>query len=213
MAMVLVSEEGFREDGRKPKELRRMEISSCYIEGTTRIDYRQGNTQVVAVSSGPREAGKLNINAVFYSVARQEPINEKRVGEYEAHLHEIFGNIVLSNSSVDIDIVVKEDGGSVLSAMINCITLCLCHLGVPMADMCVSTTLAGECVDLSGAEEGGRTPVVVLAYLMNSRKIAFFQSSGRITRDRLKECFDGCLGPCELIYDEMRNFLYSVAQN
>lgn len=203
----MISGDGFREDGRRRGELRRMEISGGVTKSGGHVELRQGNTQVVTTCSGPREPGRLNIRVRFYSAARQEPVSERKEQEYENLLFDIFDNIVLSESMMDVEVVVKEDGGSVLSVMINCVCLCLSYFGVPMVDTCCSVTLAGGCVDPSSAEDGQRVPVVTIAYLMNRRSIAYASSSGRISRNMLQAYVSDGIDSCGSVYKHFRDFL------
>lgn len=206
---MLLSEEGFREDGRLPEELRRVEIVRRRVGDGGGMSLRQGNTQVSAVCRGTEEQGRLGVKVCFYGVARQEPVNEKRVLEYEDLLCDVFGSIVLPENAVDVDVVVREDGGSLLSAMINCVSLCLAQYGVPMTDMCCSATVAEDCVDLSNGEDGHKFSVMVLGYLVNRRTIAYLSVNGRMAQHTVATNLTRGVGCCEVLYEQFRAFLAS----
>ncbi|KMV65446.1 ribonuclease [Encephalitozoon cuniculi EcunIII-L] len=203
---MLVSEEGFREDGRRPNELRRIEATKRRIGEKGRVDMRQGNTQVSVICSGPREIGKLSVGVEFYAVSRQEPVSEKRASEYEGLLLDIFGDVLLPEASVDIQVIVREDGGSLLSTMINCTTLCLSYFGMPLVDMCYSSAVAEGCVDLASTEESQRVPVVTVAYLMNRKSILYLSLSGRVACSRLQASVLDAIGTCNAIGECLGNF-------
>ncbi|AFM98975.1 ribonuclease [Encephalitozoon hellem ATCC 50504] len=203
---MLVSEEGFREDGRRPNELRRVEVAKKMVEGKGIVDMRQGNTQVSVMCSGPKEIGKMSIEVEFYAVSRQEPVNEKRMLEYEDVLLDIFSDVLLPEALVDIKVIVREDGGSLLSTMINCITICLSYFGMPLTDMCYSATVGGGCVDLTSTEESQRIPVVTVAYLMNRKSIAYLSLNGRIVCDKLHSCILEAVGACYSVREHFKDF-------
>ncbi|ADM12208.1 ribonuclease [Encephalitozoon intestinalis ATCC 50506] len=203
---MLVSEQGFREDGRKPKELRRVEARRRMVGDEGIVEIRQGNTQVSAACRGSREVGKISIGVEFYVVSRQEPINERRALEYEGLLLDIFSSVLLPEGSADIKVIVREDGGSLLSAMINCITLCLSYFGIPLRDMCYSATVSEGCIDLTSTEESLKTPVVTVAYLMNKKNIAYLSLNGRIVQERLQSSILEGVDACHAISKCFKDF-------
>lgn len=210
---MIVSEEGFREDGRRPRELRRVEVMRRMVGKKGVMDVRQGNTQVSVMCSGGKEIGKLDIEVEFYAVSRQEPVNEKRILEYEDVLLDIFSDILLPEASVGIKVTVREDGGSLLSTMVNCITLCLSYFGMPLMDMCYSATIGGHCIDLTSTEESQKIPVITVAYLMNRKSIAYLSLNGRIVCEELQSSILEGVDACHSAEEHFKDFFsFSPAQ-
>lgn len=208
---MVVSEEGFREDGRRPGELRRIEVSRKMVGEDGRVDLRQGTTQVTVVCRAARDASKPTISVEFYSASRQEPVNEKRAVEYEGLLSDIFGDILPPETSMDISVVVREDGGSLLSAMINCTSLCLAYFGVSMVDMCYSTTVTEGCIDLSSTEESQKASVITIACLMSGKSVFYLSLSGRMPCSKFQDSVSEGMDACYALGEQFKGF-FSVYQ-
>ncbi|KAH9410817.1 hypothetical protein HK407_10g15830 [Ordospora pajunii] len=193
---MLVSEEGFRDDGRKQREFRRIEVVKSVFEDSGRMELRQGNTQVSVECGNAKEGKKLNVVVEFLCVSRQEAVTEKKVQEYENILVDIFSRIVLLDSGLGLRVVVREEGGSLLSAMVNCITLFLSYFGFPIIDLCYSCTIAEGCIDLSSIEEGHQHLVLTIACLINSEEVVYLALHGTASckefKMNTKEAIDAC---------------------
>lgn len=197
----------FREDGRRSRELRHIVINKGIIDSYGYIDLHQGNTVVTAVCNGPRDKGKLCVKVSFSSVSRHEQVNDKQIAEYESTLVEIFTSLILHDEQIDIELVVKQDDGSLVSVMINCISLCLAYSGVSMLDMCCAVTLNDGCADLSSCEEGSRGPVLTLGYLFNRQKVAYLNMTGKCLNQTFVRMSMEAIEYCNTIYHEMKSFL------
>ncbi|KAK6090443.1 hypothetical protein P3W45_000540 [Vairimorpha bombi] len=193
----------YREDGRKISEIRRININHSYPY-TTLI---QGNTHIKVNIDGPKEGNKLNINVSYSKTSRQEQASEKRTYEYENELYSIFDQIILTDRQIDIAVEIVQEDGSILSSMVNCIALSLCHSNVPLCDYPCGITYSNLGVDLSGSEEGGRHCVIIVVYLMNTGKIIYYKSIGKITMEKIQSINEmGREGIYE-IYKNMKEFL------
>lgn len=195
----------FREDGRKKDELRQLKIN--YSNSYTYL--KQGNTHVRAKTDGPKEGNKFNVSIVFSKSSRQEQINEKRIFELETEIYNIFNHIILTDNSVDIEIEVIQEDGSLISTIVNCVTLNLCHTSVPLIDFPCSITYS-EVQDLSIYEEQGRNFVVNIVWLMNRQKIIYFRSIGKVTQDILHKINAEGFLSCAKIYQQMKEYLLST---
>ncbi|KHN69044.1 ribonuclease [Ordospora colligata] len=193
---MLVSEGGFREDGRKQKEFRRIEVTKSVFGDSGRVDLRQGNTQVSVECGNSKEGKKLNIVVEFLCVSRQETVTEKKVQEYESILVDIFNRVVLVDSGLGLRVVVREEGGSLLSAMVNCITLFLSYFGFSMIDLCYSCTASEDCIDLSSTEDGIQHLVLTIVYLINSEEVVYLALHGATSfskfKTHIKDAIDAC---------------------
>ncbi|EQB60299.1 exosome complex exonuclease rrp41 [Vairimorpha apis BRL 01] len=195
----------FREDGRKKDEIKQIIIKN--LNSYTYL--KQGNTHVRVKSDGPKEGNKLNISMVFSKSSRQEQINEKRIFELETEIYNIFNNIILTDNNIDIEIEVIQEDGSLISTIVNCVTLNLCYIGVPLIDFPCSITYS-RFQDLTLCEEQGRNFFINVVWLMNREKIVYFKSLGRVTQEVLQKINEeGFLG-CKKIYQQLKSFLISI---
>ncbi|KAF9762491.1 Exosome complex component RRP41 [Nosema granulosis] len=201
----------FREDGRTEEQIRRIEIEHGKLNNNGYIMYRQGNSCVRAVCNGPREGNRILFHVRFSKTARQEPISEKRLYDYEDVLQKIFSEIILAENQLDIDIDVIQEDGSLVSAMVNCIYMCLCYSSVPLLDSICSVTLSENFVDLSSSEEGGRNAAVVLVYLINKKQFLYVRSAGRISKDRLEKLLERGTVATEEIFSTLKTYLLNIS--
>ena len=145
---------GFRQDGRKPSELRNISIKVGVVDSADgSACFAIGNTKVIAFVHGPKqtrfekEKGKI---FCFFSFAHFSTTGErkkitrgdKKSSEFEEYMKEMMESVVLMeiipHSDIDIHIVVLQDDGSIESAAINAVTLALIDAGVPMKDFLIS---------------------------------------------------------------------------
>lgn len=181
----------FREDGRFKNEIRRFIIKSEFPY----TSLRQGNSHVQVKIDGPKEGSKL----YFYITGTTN--DTKRYYE----LFSIFDNILLLDSQLDIYVNILEEDGSLLSTIVNCIVLSICHSNIPLKDFPCSITYSEKGVDLSASEEGsGRVTVV---YLMNSKKLVYYKAEGKITLEKLQNIDEIGRIAIEEIFIKMKEFL------
>lgn len=172
----------YREDGRKISEIRKIKIKYSYPY-TTLI---QGNTHIKVNIDGPKEGNKLNINVSYSKTSRLEQANDKRIYEHENELYNIYNQIILTERQVDIFVEIVQEDGSILSSMVNCIALSLCHSNVPISDYPCGISYSNLGIDLSNMEEGGRNCVINVVYMINSGRIIYYKSIGKITLEKLQ---------------------------
>ncbi|ELU00980.1 hypothetical protein CAPTEDRAFT_140943 [Capitella teleta] len=125
--MELLSDQGFRVDGRKPNELRRIQCRMgvfSQADGSAYIE--QGNTKVLAAVYGPHEVRGSKSKAIHdqalincqYSMAvfstgerRRRPRGDKKSVEMTLHLKQTFEAAILTHlyprSQIDIFIEVS----------------------------------------------------------------------------------------------------------
>ncbi|WUR02883.1 exosome complex component RRP41 (SKI6) [Vairimorpha necatrix] len=156
----------FREDGRLPDELRRL----IFLNESPYISLRQGNSHVRVQIDGPKEGSKI-----FFNIS-----GDRRYPE----LNSIFSKILLLDTQLDINIEVIEEDGSILSTIVNCIVLSMCHSNIPLVDFPCSVTYSKIGVDLSGQEEGSGK--VMAVYLMNSMKIVYYKIEGKMDIEKIE---------------------------
>lgn len=228
--MDLMTDEGFRIDGRKPHELRAV---TCRLGVFDQADgsayFEVGNTRVLAAVYGPHEvrSGSKNkqhheravINcqysqAVFStSTRKQRPRGDYRSLEITNCVKEVVETAVLTttypHSQIDIFLEVLQADGGVLSACINAASLALIHAGITLKDVVVAAS-AGiiaekPIVDVNYTEEGvSSSPVFTIAMLAKTKEILALESTGRLNMDSLVEIQNTATEACEKMYAVMK---------
>lgn len=210
--MDLLSDEGFRLDGRRPDELREVTCRLGVFEQADGSAYVEvGNTRVLAAVYGPHEPAKMGqrggrlsdkafINcqysqAVFSTPSRKHrPRGDFRALEVTSIVKDICETAILSetypHSQIDIYLEVLQADGSLLAACINAASLALVHAGIALKDMIVSASSGlindKPIVDVNYTEEGViNSPVFTLAMLAKSKEILSLESTGRLNLDSL----------------------------
>lgn len=226
----LLSEAGFRVDGRKANELRKINCKLGIFEQADGSAYLEmGHTNVLAAVFGPHEVSrghgskvksaslhdKAYINcqysqATFSTIERKrKPRTDIRSLELTNNIREIFDNVILTNlfpnSQIDIFLEVLQSDGSNMSACINAATLALIHAGIPIKDFVVScsATLIDDktLIDVSHFEEStSNLPVLTLSMLPKSKQIVSMESFGRVPLNLIEKIIDSAVIGCEEIH-------------
>ncbi|XP_002736568.1 exosome complex component RRP41-like [Saccoglossus kowalevskii] len=220
----LLSDQGFRADGRRPHELRKIRCrmgvfrqadGSAYIE--------QGNTKVLATVYGPHEItggrskalhDKVLLNCQ-YSMAtfstgerKTRPKGDRRSQEMSMNLRRTFQAAILTHlyprSQIDIYVQVLQSDGGNYCACVNAATLAVIDAGIPMRDYvcaCTSSLLEDTpVVDISYLEESVGSPEMVVALLPKSEQIVLFQQNSRLHVDNLEKVLDMGIKGCTDVY-------------
>lgn len=231
----LLSPEGFRIDGRKPNEVRKLVCRLGIFEQADGSSYvEMGNTRVLAAVYGPHEVrgssrGKqTHDRAVIncqYSMAtfstserRTRPRTEYRSLEITANVKEVFETAILTqlypHSQIDIFLEVLQSDGSNYAACVNAATLALIHAGICLKDV-VTASSAGlidrkEIIDVNYAEESiSSTPVLTIALLPKTKEVLSMESTGRLGFDSVSTVMDAATEGCLQVYEVMRQAVLS----
>lgn len=225
----LLSETGFRIDGRKATELRNINCKLGVFEQADGSAYLEmGHTNVLAAVFGPHEVtrhgskmkstslhDKAFVNcqysqATFSTIERKrKPRMDVRSLELTNNIREIFDNVILTNlfpnSQIDIFLEVLQSDGSNMSACINAATLALIHAGIPIKDFVVScsATLIDDdtLIDVSHFEESASSlPIMTLSMLPKSKQIVSMESTGRVPLNSIEKLIDSAVAGCEEIH-------------
>ncbi|XP_033625737.1 exosome complex component RRP41-like [Asterias rubens] len=222
--MELLSDQGFRVDGRRPHELRKIQCrmgvfrqadGSAYIE--------QGNTKALATVYGPHEVtgnrsrahhDRVNINCQ-YSMAtfstgerKKRPMGDRKSQEMSLNLQRTFEAAIMTHlyprSQIDIYVQILQADGGNYCACVNAATLAIIDAGIPMRDY-ICACSAGfisdtPLVDISYLEESLGGPEMILAVLPKSEQIALFQSNSRLHVDNLSQVLDMAMKGCKDVY-------------
>ncbi|KAM6033036.1 exosome complex component RRP41 [Chlamydotis macqueenii] len=223
-AAELLSDEGYRADGRRPAELRKVRARMgvfAQADGSAYIE--QGNTKALAVVYGPHEIrgsrGKALPDRALvncrYSVAtfsagerRRRPHGDRQTAELALQLRQTFEAAILTGlyprSQIDIFVQVLQADGSNYCACVNAATLAVMDAGIPMRDyVCASTAGLAEAAalaDLSAPEEAAGGPRLALALLPAGGQIALLQLSARLHQERLEPALEAAAAACRALH-------------
>ncbi|KAG0439962.1 putative exosome complex component RRP41 [Dictyocoela muelleri] len=218
--MEILNKDGFRADGRKIDEMRRLKISFKTINNKPVIEYSQGLTQLRTTVIGPKSGNKRDkIQPIikFNSFAKQETgYYEHYKDEYEGNIIKIFNNVILLEAPFFVEIFVDiiQDNGSVLSAIINSISLIIAYSGIPIKDVVLSLTNgfydAKIFCDITTNEENNRIPAFVLAYLPKKQKFVGIVSKGHIHQNNFNYVFSQSILYIQKLYSVISDFLKNI---
>ncbi|NXL90027.1 EXOS4 protein, partial [Alectura lathami] len=149
-ALELLSDEGYRADGRRADELRKVRARMgvfAQADGSAYIE--QGNTKALAVVYGPHEVRGPRSKALpdrallncQYSMAtfstgerKRRPHGDRKSSEMTLHLRETFESAILTElyprSQIDLYVQVLQADGGNYCACVNAATLALVDAGV-----------------------------------------------------------------------------------
>ncbi|XP_056149586.1 exosome complex component RRP41 [Lampris incognitus] len=219
--LELLSDEGYRLDGRKATELRklqaRMDVFS-QADGSAYIE--QGNTKVLAVVYGPHEVRGsrsriLHDRAIIncqYSMAtfstaerKKRPHGDRKSTEMSLHLKQTFEAAVLTQlyprSQIDIYVKILQSDGGNYSVCVNAATLAVIDAGIPMRDYVCACTVGfvdeTPLADLSYVEESGGVSSLALALLPHGGQIALLQMDARLHQDHLETLMEAAMTACK----------------
>ncbi len=225
----LISPEGLRLDGRRPDELRPIELKVGVLkqaDGSASI--KQGKTYIIAAAYGPRELHPkhltLNDRAylrVVYRMAtfsvpdRKRPAPSRR----EREISMVIANALkpslfleeFPRTVVDVFIQVIQADGGTRCAAINAASLALADAGIPMRCL-VPSVAVGKAdgvliVDLGDEEDKYGEGDVPMAILPTTNDITLLQQDGSFTREDLMEAMQSGLQACKYIHELQKDAL------
>lgn len=222
--LELLSDQGFRLDGRKPHELRKIQCRLGVFGQSDGSSYlEQGNTKVLATVYGPHEIRGSRSKALHdrvlincqYSTAtfstperKRRPRGDRKSQELTMHLRQTFEAAIKTElyprSQIDIFVeVVQADGGN-YCACVNAATLALIDAGIPMKDYVCACTVGFTndipLVDVSYMEGTGGGPELTLALLPRSEQIVLLEMTSRVHVDHLDKMLEVATKGCKDMY-------------
>ncbi|XP_071477146.1 exosome complex component RRP41-like [Diadema antillarum] len=225
--LELLSDEGFRLDGRRPSELRKIRCRLGVFDKADGSAYmEQGNTKVLATVYGPHEVlggrnkpqhDKVTINCQ-YSMAtfstnerKKRPAGDRKSIEMSLHLQRTFEATIETQlyprSQIDIYVQILQADGGNYCASVNAATLAIIDAGIPMKDYvcaCSSSFVSDTpLADVSYLEESQGGPVVTVAMLPKSEQIALFKMDSPLHVDHLEKVLDTASSGCKDMYAVM----------
>lgn len=219
--MEILSEHGFRQDGRRANELRRMKCRmAVYKQADGSAYLEQGLTKVLAAVYGPHEVRKNKSKAspdkclvnCQYSMAtfstaerKVRPRGDRKSHELTQHIQKALESGILvqtyPNSQIDVFCEVLESDGGNLAVCINAASLALVDAGIAVKGL-VSAATCGcvgdtPVVDLNHNEEATHgSPHLTLAILPRNEEILTIELQNRLHMDLLEKVMDAATRAC-----------------
>lgn len=229
--------DGRRVDGRKPEELRNVEVKVDVIsrsDGSAEVAF--GKTRVLASVYGPRtlypkylqeyETGILRCRysmAPFSVDERKPPAPDRRSIELSKVIRLALEPAIFledfPKTVVDVYLEVIEADGSTRVTGINAASLALALAGIPMRDL-VCACSVGKIddtliLDLNGKEDNYSEVDMAFAMMPGKGEITLLQMDGLITKEEFKKLIEMAKKACEKIYEIQKNALrekYKVSE-
>ena len=221
MAAEYVSVLGLRLDGRRPREVRGLEIDYA-DSGTT---YAQGCTRVRVAIRGPREAPhfgdavhdratlKCRVTAAPFSnhMLRRMGARDKRNVRLAKEIQDTFSAVVcldlFPRSQIDIDVQILMNDGGVDAVCFNAVTAGLVDAGIPMRDFVVSCEagcLDGTpMIDLNRKEEMGNGPKLTVSTLPRTGDVISMNSTSKVSKEIFAEMLSMATEGCDHVFSAL----------
>ncbi|XP_043990340.1 exosome complex component RRP41 [Gambusia affinis] len=221
--LELLSDQGYRLDGRKATELRKVQARmGVFAQADGSAYLEQGNTKALAVVYGPHEmrgsrSRALHDRAVIncqYSMAtfstaerKRRPHGDRKSTEMSLHLKQTFEAAVMTQlfprSQIDIYVKILQSDGGNYSVCVNAATLAVIDAGIPMRDYVCACTVGfvdeTPLADLCYAEESGGVSSLALALLPRGGQIALVQMDARLHQDHLETLIEAAMTACKCV--------------
>ena len=230
--MELLSLTGLRQDGRRPNELRRVQLQLGVLplaDGSCTLE--QGLTKIVASVRGPREAPLSGRGCVqcqvsfapFAASERKKPRagRERRANELALALEDALAPLVQTNlfphSRVELQVQVAQTDGSVVAAAFNACVLALIDAGVPMYDFAVACTVGhaqqAALLDPNQSEATNASEVWVCV-LPRSQHVLSLGVRGKVAVDALPGLVALAQQGCSQLFGVLESLVVrGIAQN
>ncbi len=220
---------GKRLDGRKPDEVREIEMKVGVIpnaDGSAQV--RFGNTIAIAGVYGPRELFpkhrqksdraivQCRYNMTPFSVdERKRPGPSRRAKEISKVTRLALEPALFLKDYpemvVDVYIEILQADGSTRVTGINAASLALADAGVPMKDLIVALS-GGKVddtlvIDLCGKEDNYGKADIPIVLLPRKKEVTLLQMDGQLTPQEVKDILKNVLKAGETIYKKQKEAL------
>jgi exosome complex component RRP41 len=235
--MSLIGDDGLREDGRKPDELRPIKIEAGVLKNADGSAYVEwGKNKVLVAVYGPKEmynkylqdprgaVVQVTYNMAAFSVDdRVRPGPSRRSTEISKIIGEALERVIITEeyprSSIDVFIEVLEASAGTRCAGLTAASVAVADAGIPMTDMvasCAAGKAAGQIIlDLGKGEDNLGEADLPLGYVPGTKEIVLLQMDGHLTREEFDTALKMAIGACEHIHAVQKEALrrrYTVAQ-
>jgi len=218
----LIDKKGLRLDGRKPEELRSVQIEVGILPNADGSAYiQQGKNKILAGVYGPRELHPKHLAlpdrtvlrcryhmAPFSVQERKSPAPSRREIELSKVIREsLEPSIFLEyypRTGIDLFIEVLQADGGTRCASITAASLALADAGIPMQDL-VAACAAGKIddtvvLDLMDTEDKIGSADVPVALMPNLNAITLLQMDGILTFEEFEKTVNLALEGCRKIH-------------
>lgn len=220
---------GKRLDGRKPDEIRKIEMKVGVIpnaNGSAQVSF--GNTVAIAGVYGPRPLFpkhkqksdtavlQCRYNMTPFSVEeRKRPGPSRRATEISKVTRLALEPVLFledyPETAVDVYVEIIQADGSTRVTGINAASLALADAGVPMRDLVVALS-GGKIddtmiIDLCGKEDNYSEADIPVAFLPKKKRITLVQMDGRLTAKEVKEIIKNILKAGQEVYKKQKQAL------
>lgn len=225
----LINKKGLRLDGRKPEELRPIEIEIGIIPRADGSAYiQQGKNKILAAVYGPQELHPKHLaradRAVLrtkYSMApfsveeRRSPAPSRRDKELSKVISEALEPSIFleryPRTGIEIYIEVLQADGGTRCASITAASLALADAGIPMRDLVVACAAGkiGDTIvlDLMGIEDKKGGADVPVALMPNFDAVTLLQMDGILTFEEFEKVLNLALEGCREMYTKQKEAL------
>ena len=218
----LIDKKGLRLDGRKPDELRPIEIEVGIVPNADGSAYiQQGKNKILAGVYGPRELHPKHLAlpdrtvlrcryhmAPFSVQERKSPAPSRREIEISKVIRQALETSVFveyyPRTSIDIFIEVLQADGGTRCASITVASVALADAGIPMRDL-VASCAAGKAdgtliLDLMDIEDKKGEADVPIAFMPNFDSVSLLQMDGILSFKEFEKAIDMAIKGCKEIY-------------
>lgn len=211
-----------RTDGRKPDEMREVEMKVGVVKNATgSAMVKIGKTTAIATVYGPREMHPKHLQdneravlncsymmAPFSTTERVRPGPSRRSHEISLVTKRSLEAVVqlkeYPKAAIDVYVIITQANAGTRTAGINAASLALADAGILMTDL-VTSIAAGKVdgeyvVDLNGEEEKTTGCDLPIAYLPRTKKITLLQMDGDLSKADVKGVLKADIKACEKLY-------------
>lgn len=219
--MILITNNGKRDDGRAYDEIRPLKIEAGVLERADGSAYLEvGGNKVLVAVYGPRESYirrllkpntgviRCRYNMAPFSVDdRKRPGPDRRSTEISKITAEALRPALMlegfPRSMVDIFIEIIEAEGGTRCAGITAASVALADAGIPMKDLVVGCA-AGKVddqivLDLSEKEDKEGQADVPIAMMPRTEEITLLQSDGDLSEEEFGKALDLAMEGCRQV--------------
>lgn len=227
--IVLLDENGYRIDGRKKYELRKIHMEVGVLKNADGSAYVEwGKNKILAAVYGPREIHpkhlqrpdrailRVRYNMAPFSVEeRKKPGPDRRSVEISKVIRGALEPAVIlqlfPRTAVDVFIEVLQADAGTRVAGIAAASLALADAGIPMKDLvaaCAAGKIEGEIVlDLNKEEDNYGEADVPVAIMPLKNDITLLQMDGYLTKEEFNEAIKLAIKGAKAVYQKQREAL------
>ena len=227
--LKLIDENGYRLDGRKKYELRKIKMEVGVLKSADGSAYVEwGKNKIMAAIYGPREIHpkhlqkpdrailRVRYNMAPFSVEeRKKPGPDRRSVEISKVIRGALEPAVIlelfPRTSIDIFIEVLQADAGTRVAGITAASLALADAGIPMKDLvaaCAAGKIDGEIVlDLNKEEDNYGEADMPVAMIPKENKVVYWQMDGQRTEEEVKTALNLIKNACQKIYEMQKEAL------